>query len=225
MKLDTLKAALCLGVSADTVERWIRQGKVPAHRQGTDWVFHLSQLRDWARANGLPFREHPDQVQITDSIEQVTVVQALRYGGLHHGIEATTVNEVLETLAQVAPIPSADREELSRRLKEREELSSTGIGRGVAVPHPREPLEGLIDRPSITACFMTSPVAFGAIDGRPVSAALLLLSPSVQTHLRLLSRVAFCLGNGQVTSMLTEGHQSSEELLERLDAVEAHIGS
>lgn len=74
-------------------------------------------------------------------------------------------------------------------LVQREAAGSTGIGRGVAVPHARMPgLQGMRSLIITTA----TPVDFGAIDDQPVDLFFALLAPenAVAEHLRCLARVA-----------------------------------
>lgn len=222
--LNISDAALRLGVSTDTVDRWVRQGKVPAQKEGGRWLFSAAELQRWARANGLPFSTDLGRDRHPKTIESVTVSEALRQGGIYRAIETSTVREVLQSLADRAPIPPEHREELVNRLEQREALSSTGIGHGIAVPHPRNPLQGIITQPSITCCCLETPVDFGAIDGDPVSVSLLLLSPNVEAHLPLLSRLAFCLSDPVVTSLLADGCPVADDLLTAVTRVETKIG-
>jgi PTS system nitrogen regulatory IIA component len=225
MKLNAAQAARCLDVSTDTVERWVLQGKIPSRVRGARSVFVESELRQWAQANGLPFHSPSDRPGVAEEPEGMSVADALSRGGFFELSGATTVREVLDALAQHAPVADSRREELRRRLEEREALSSTGIGGGIAVPHPREPLDGLVSEPVITTCFLSPPVEFRAIDGKNVSVAHLLLSPDTKTHLRLLSRLAFCLRNAGVTSLLAEGYASAQKLIDEVAKAESHVGA
>ncbi len=79
--------------------------------------------------------------------------------------------------------------ELYQRLWEREQLGSTGIGAGVAIPHCK--LQGLAH--GIVAVGMVPEgVDFGAPDGRPVEVLFLVVSPSVSPaeHLQVLAAIS-----------------------------------
>jgi PTS system nitrogen regulatory IIA component len=78
-------------------------------------------------------------------------------------------------------------------LRARENLGSTAVGDGVAIPHPRHPLVLHVSRPSITLGFLETPVDFGALDGKPVDTLFVILSPTVRAHLHLLAVLAFGL--------------------------------
>src|SRR5690242_10385819 len=74
-------------------------------------------------------------------------------------------------------------------LNEREQLGSTGFGQGVAIPHAK--IDGLTKIYGLFAR-LSDPVAFKAIDGRPVDLVFLLLSPpdAGAEHLKALAAVS-----------------------------------
>lgn len=101
------------------------------------------------------------------------------------------VREVLEQV--VAPLAEAGQVEapgeLVDRLVRREELQSTGIGSGMAVPHCLwEELPG----PRVLVGVCPEGTDYHALDDRPVQLLFLLLSPggAVRRHVRLLARIA-----------------------------------
>jgi PTS system nitrogen regulatory IIA component len=89
--------------------------------------------------------------------------------------------------------PEFDRTFLLHVILARENLQSTSIGDGIAIPHVRNPIVQHVSQPMITLCFLARPVDFDALDGQPVHALFSLISPSVRAHLRLLSRLSFAL--------------------------------
>lgn len=74
-------------------------------------------------------------------------------------------------------------------LQNREQLGSTGLGNGIAIPHGK--IKGL---PGVTAVFarLAQPIDFDAVDDQPVDLVVMLLAPegSGADHLKALSRVA-----------------------------------
>ena len=91
----------------------------------------------------------------------------------------------------------------------REELGATGFGDGIAIPHARYPIVTNIADAIVSICFTQEPVNFGAIDGKPVSCLFTLISPTVRSHLKTLSRIAFVLQNTAVKDALT--HQKPHD--------------
>jgi len=88
-------------------------------------------------------------------------------------------------------------------LMEREALGSTGLGSGVAVPHAR--LDGLA---SVKAVFvrLDTPVAYGAVDDRPVDLLLALFAPPRDgaEHLRALAAVSRALRSPEMREQLRQ---------------------
>lgn len=106
-------------------------------------------------------------------------------------LEPRPVRDVLEQV--VAPLVEAgevgDPDALVDRLVRREELQSTGIGSGMAVPHCLwEELPG----PRVLVGVCPEGTEYHALDDRPVQLFFLLLSPgdAVRRHVRLLARIA-----------------------------------
>jgi nitrogen PTS system EIIA component len=79
--------------------------------------------------------------------------------------------------------------ELFQRLWEREQLGSTGIGSGIAIPHCK--LQGLA-RGVVAVGLAPDGVDFGAPDGQPVKALFLVVSPSASPaeHLQMLAAIS-----------------------------------
>lgn len=107
------------------------------------------------------------------------------------GLPATDCRGVLRELAERVAATGLVRDAgaLYRALLEREQLGSTGIGSGVAIPHCKlEELEHGI----LAVGIARPPVEFGAADGDPVAVFFLVLSPndSPAEHLQTLARIS-----------------------------------
>jgi PTS system nitrogen regulatory IIA component len=108
------------------------------------------------------------------------------------------------------------------RILEREDLSTTGIGRGVGIPHPRSPVHKAPREPSITTCFLDEPIDYDAIDDIPVFVLFLMLSSNAKIHLRLLSRLSYLLRDDAFIAFL-RGTPSEDNLLSRVEEIETKI--
>jgi PTS system nitrogen regulatory IIA component len=82
------------------------------------------------------------------------------------------------------------RNTLLRALHDREQLHSTGIGDGVALPHARNALVGLVDKSIIVFGRHAKGIPYGAIDGKPAQLFFLLIAPTVTQHLAILARIS-----------------------------------
>ena len=111
-------------------------------------------------------------------------------------------------IAERGLVPGA--EELYRRLLEREELGSTGVGSGVAIPHCK--LKGLA-RPLLSIGVVDEPgLDFGAADGKPVRLLFLVVSPtdSPAEHLQVLAAISRWVKAGTHAERILESRSADE---------------
>ena len=99
------------------------------------------------------------------------------------------LEELVGQISSLADQPQM-RQTLLRALQEREQLHSTGIGEGIALPHARNALVRLVDRPVIVFGRHAQGVPYEAIDGVPVRLFFLLIAPTVTQHLAILARIS-----------------------------------
>jgi len=99
------------------------------------------------------------------------------------------IREMASALVDAGKIPAADLEGIVKAIMKREDLGTTGIGRGVAIPHTKHPS---VDRLVGTVAVSQEGVDFQALDGDPVHLFFLLVSPPEQRgqHLRALENIA-----------------------------------
>ena len=122
------------------------------------------------------------------------------------------VSSKRQLLSEIAAAAGAAADVAPRQvlaaLKEREQLGSTGVGEGVALPHAR--LEGIDD---LHAFFwrLHDPIAFEAIDDQPVDLVFVLLVPAgaETVHLKTLGRIARRLRDGEVRRRMRESHDAA----------------
>jgi PTS system nitrogen regulatory IIA component len=105
--------------------------------------------------------------------------------------ESASKKRSLEILSKLLAdaLPEFTEAEIFNSLIGRERLGSTGLGKGVALPHGR--LQGL-KQPMASAITLSESVDFDAIDGKPVDLLFALLVPEESTdeHLQILARLA-----------------------------------
>jgi CBS domain containing-hemolysin-like protein len=127
------------------------------------------------------------------------------------------IRHLLERLKAVRPDLNVDA--VFKTVWEREEALSTGIGKGVAVPHAR--LEGL-DRPCVLVGRSAKPIAFPHPDKVPVRLVFLLLTPTSEPReqVRLLARVAVLCSHDSLRRRLLRA-KSADHFLDLLRTSEA----
>ena len=150
----------------------------------------------------------------------VRITQFLCHKCVIADLEARTKDEVLSKLADAAKgmVPSMDTAAILNTLKEREQLGSTGIGNGVAIPHGK--IAGL-DRLVVVVARSVSGVPFESIDNNPVHTIFLLLAPdhSATLYLKVLARISRLLKmEGLYEKLVTA--QDTEGIIQAISEVD-----
>jgi PTS system nitrogen regulatory IIA component len=186
-------------VSGGTLERWVRQGLLRSlDRQGHS--FDRDELARWARDRGIQI--DPDSAFQREKKESA-LLKAIERGAVTAGVEADSavgaIEVAFESISQLAP---GLRARLLKKVLERERMASTALGRGIAVPHPREPLAEGIERPVISLVFLDPPLDWAAVDGELVHTVALLVSPNAGAHLEILSEIGRAVRSAEVIRLL-----------------------
>lgn len=132
-------------------------------------------------------------MQLTDFIGDKSIFPTLKAG---------SKKQLLQELANLsAEQTNLDSRQIFESLLQREKLGSTGLGRGIAIPHGKFPqldkVYGFFGR-------LARPVDFDAVDGEPVDLVFLLLAPESAgaDHLKALARISRLLRDGNIINKL-----------------------
>ena len=143
----------------------------------------------------------------------VNLGELIHRGGVYFNVKGKTPQEIYHTISKAAHLPAElSSETLDNELCLREELMSTAVGNGIALPHPRYPLLKKLDEQRIIVCFLDNPLIMNAPDAKPVYVMLILLTSSSQVHLKVLSQLAFLFQKKEFRSIL-EKKPSEPELI------------
>ena len=121
---------------------------------------------------------------------------------VHFLPRVSSKRKLLQILAEHASVATGlDARAIFERLHGREQLGSTGVGHGVAIPHANDPK---LDRIYGVFIALGEPVAFESVDDLPVDLVFMLLAPegAGTDHLKALARVSRLLRNKTVCSEL-----------------------
>jgi len=217
MECSALDLSKYLGVATSTIDRWLRQGKLPANKVGIKYVFRTKDLEKWASKHNLTLNFSDKSVVEKEPI--IPLSNAIQNGGIYFDISGNDINSVLKaSIEKISDIPHDLKTDVFDRLLEREQALSTGIGNAIAIPHPREQLSYL-PRPMVSVCFLSNPVDYKALDNQPVSILFFLFSQSLKIHLHLLSELSFCLRDSQFVSFL-KSKPESEKLIKKIEIIQ-----
>jgi fructose-specific phosphotransferase system IIA component len=119
------------------------------------------------------------------------------------------IAELVDTL--IRGVAVSDPELLTRELVDREKLSTTGIGSGIAIPHA---LSGTVEETALAFGRKLEGTRFDAVDNQPVALFFLLVGPkgTHTEHLRLLSRLSRYLHNPTFRQRLLDATSADEVL-------------
>jgi PTS system nitrogen regulatory IIA component len=224
MRYGVRDVAARFGVSESDVLRWVDQEGLPVSKVDGAHRFSPAALFEWATARGMKvpatlFQEPENG----DRDVLPSLVDALRAGGVVDPVKGHDKRSVLAELVAHLKLPKGiDRESLLQILLAREQLGSTGIGEGIAIPHVRNPIVMRVPKPMLVLGLLAQAIDYGAIDRRPVHAVFLVVAPTTRAHLHMLSRLGFVLRDGRVRELL-EARAPLERILEALQAVESRI--
>src|SRR5579872_4660254 len=128
------------------------------------------------------------------------------------------IRSMVESLAGSGSVKGGEQEGIIAAILKREELGSTGIGKGVAVPHTKHPS---VDRLVATIALSKEGVDFASLDGEDVYILFLLVSPPDRPgdHLRALENISRHLRNDNFCNFLKQAQtpQAVIDLLEEAD--------
>ena len=121
----------------------------------------------------------------------------MEQGGAYSALRGSTPSEVLSSFVKAisakteAPSEGFPSVNLLDAILEREALMSTGIGRGIALPHPRNYLINQEKDQFVALAYLKDPVDWHSLDGIKVDTLILLISYSAKQHLQTLSRINY----------------------------------
>lgn len=210
----TLKeAADYLKVSEKTLSRLAQEGRIPAQKLARQWRFQRAAVESWmATRDATPVDEQQLTPEATGLPQPLTIANAIAPARISLNLTAPDKYSVLRELCALVLDPNEGRlfETLFEALKAREDLCPTCVSEGVAIPHARNALVGLVDYPVLAYGRHRQGVDFGALDGKPVHHFFLLCAPNVRQHLQLLSRLARLVNNPDFRAWLDAAHQPDD---------------
>ena len=130
----------------------------------------------------------------------------------------SVIRELVAALVEAGKVSETDKEDIVKAIIKREELGSTGIGRGVAVPHTKHPS---VERLVGTVGISHDGVDFDSLDGEKVQLLFLLISPPDRPgdHLRALENISRQLRDDMFCKFLKQAKTCEDinQLLEEAD--------
>jgi nitrogen PTS system EIIA component len=157
------------------------------------------------------------EMKLTDFVVKKAIIANLKATS-----KEEVIREMVASLKTTGTIKAEDEDAVVAAILKREELGSTGIGNGVAVPHTKHPsAEGLV----ATVAISRTGVDFSSLDGEDVFILFLLVSPPDRPgdHLRGLENISRHLRSQDFCNFLKQSMTEKDvwELLSEADNSDA----
>ncbi|WP_041401757.1 PTS sugar transporter subunit IIA [Salinispira pacifica] len=203
-----------LQLSEKTVLKMVKNGEIPSAKIANQWRFSPSIIDDWitARMNVVPQNDLSRLIE--REMDYVSLSRLIDPGSIIMNMRSRDRDGVLRELADLAQarelVKSSDT--LFSKLVQREQMLSTGIARGIAIPHIRRPGETDIQEPAIVFGRSPEGIDFASLDGTKTHFFFLLLSDSETVHIRIMSRLAAMLRRDDAREQLRRAEQPQDIL-------------
>ncbi|MCR5289625.1 MAG: PTS sugar transporter subunit IIA [Treponema sp.] len=177
------EVAKYLRVSERTVYDWAQKGEIPSGKIGTVWRFKKSEIENWVNerlSSGVRFNVANTPVQVKNILSPDRIVF------ISHSTKHDALVELANTLGTAPQVKNSA--ELVTEILKREELMSTAIGRGIAIPHVR--LSSVTDLVMAVGICSNAILDFQAIDDTPVR-LLIMIAAAYNQHSYYLQTLSF----------------------------------
>jgi len=229
--LTIQEVARMLGADARRVERMAQRGEIPCQKIGGQFRFNRAQITEWLQQEmGGMSHDHLAGVdagmteQRQTQQDEAIIAPLLRADAVTTHLGSRTKDSTLRELVSLASRTGlvVDEKELLEAVLHREELCSTAMECGIAIPHPRRPLPEAISGPILVVAKTPQGIAFGAPDGRMTTLLFLTASQDDRHHLHVLARLCRMLHEERFVARMEEA-ETPAEMIELLRNRETEV--
>jgi len=203
-----------LRVSERTVYDWAQKGEIPSGKIGTVWRFKKAEIEQWVndRLSANRFKTNLNPVQM-EAILSPDRILFFDYPAKRDALLALAKN--LSTAPQVK-----NSQELTLEILKREELMSTAIGRGIAIPHVR--LSSITDLVVSVGISRVDITDFNPLDDEPVR-LLFMIAAAYNQHANYLQTLSFFSARLK-NPLLRDSLLNAQTAAEAYNLLTAHSG-
>jgi PTS system nitrogen regulatory IIA component len=225
MDLDEL--ARYLRRDTREVSKLASRGHLPGQKVGGEWRFARAEITHWLETQLHEYDE--EQLAALETAHAPATTDPLLSSLLSEAtiavpLPASTRGSVLRELVKLAEQSWQvyDPEAILEAIRHREELHSTALSSGVAIPHPHRPLPAALGESIIALGRTASGVPFGASHGNLTDIFFLVCCRDYPTHLRVLARLSrLLLRPGFIDAL--RAAQTPAETWQLIDAAERDL--
>ncbi len=192
--MDLEQLACYLQRDLREVSKLASRGHLPGHKVGGEWRFARVEINHWIETQLADYSEK----QLTalerrgHESEEPLLATLLTDATIAVPMTATTGSSVLRELVRLAEQSwhVYDPDAILTAIKQREEMASTALDTGVAIPHPHRPLAAALGDHVVACGRVPSGVPFGAPGGGLTDIFFLVCCRDDRTHLKVLARLS-----------------------------------
>ena len=216
-----------LKVSEKTVSRMLQDGSIPGFKVANQWRFYREDLRQWIdrkRRDGGNRARAGLAAMLSDETGSFPLSRLTEAALLLPGLSGPDKWDILETMVESLVRSGSVRDSAAflDGLQIREDMMSTGVGGGVAIPHLRNPADLPVPEPRVVIATCPRGVDWQSFDGHAVRLVVLPASPDEAIHLKILSSIRRTLApEGVIESLVRSA--DPDELLRELMKIEARL--
>ena len=194
--MDLEQLAVYLQRDAREVSKMASRGYLPGHKISGEWRFHPAEINHWIETQMHAYTEqeltalekgsahvHDEQPLISALLSEATMAVPLKASS-----RASVLKELVNLAEQSWQV--YDPEAVLEAIRQREEMGSTALASGVAIPHPRRPLPKALGEHVLAYGRTVNPVPFGAGRTGLTDIFFLVCCRDDRTHLRVLARLS-----------------------------------
>jgi PTS system nitrogen regulatory IIA component len=175
------EVAKYLRVSERTVYDWAQKAEIPAGKIGTVWRFKKSDIEKWVND-----RLSVNNKSENHAVQLESILSPDRILFLDHSTKRDAILALADNLAKAPQIKN--RQELAAEILKREDLMSTAIGRGIAIPHVR--LSSVTDLVVSVGISHTDIIDFQPLDDQPVR-LIFMIAAAYNQHAYYLQTLSY----------------------------------
>ena len=196
--MDLAQLAVYLHRDVREVSKLANRGYLPGKKVGGEWRFASLEINHWIETQMHAFTEAElegieRRGSATCVMTEPLISSMLSENTIAVPLLASTKASVLKELVRLAEQSWQiyDPEALLQAIKQREELGTTALESGIAIPHPHRTLSPKVQGDAVIAFGRTpNGIPFGAPDGRLTDLFFLVSCRDARTHLRVLARLS-----------------------------------
>ncbi|MGN0867342.1 MAG: PTS sugar transporter subunit IIA [Oligosphaeraceae bacterium] len=195
MILTLKELAEYLRVNERTISRMINSGKIQGAKIGGQWRFNGSQIDQvffpGSAAESSPLETEGPSI-ITHPLIGIPLSRVMSEDRIILNLKSKDKEGVIHELTDARLLYGLvlDASDLRAKCLQREQVLSTAVGEGIAIPHPRDPIPTLRASAAVLYGYSEEGVDFNAPDGKPVHMFFLVCSQNIELHLHLMGCMA-----------------------------------